>query len=53
MKSTYKPQSGRPDTEKVCFYDEMGSEWNFGSSIEIIAFWGDLNGHVGKYAEGL
>ena len=22
----YGPQSGRPDTDKVCFYDEMASE---------------------------
>ena len=22
----YGPQSGKPDTEKVCFYDEMASE---------------------------
>ena len=25
----YGPQSGRPDTEKVLFYDEMVSEWDF------------------------
>ena len=39
------PQSGRPDAEKVRFYDEMGS------SSEIIVSLGDFNGHVGKYAE--
>ena len=27
----YGPQSGRPDAEKVRFYDEMGSEWDLGS----------------------
>ena len=48
----YGPQSGRPDAEKVCFYDEMGSEWDLGSSSEIIVSLGDFNGHVGKYAEG-
>ena len=32
----YGPQSGRPHTEKVRFYDEMGSEWDLGSSSEII-----------------
>ena len=42
----YGPQSGRPDAEKVRFYDEMGS------SSEIIVSVGDFNGHVGKYAEG-
>ena len=25
----YRPQSGRPGTEKVRFYDEMASEWDF------------------------
>ena len=35
----YGPQSRRPDTEKVCFYDEMASEWNLGSSSEIVS-WG-------------
>ena len=48
----YGPQSGRPDAEKVRFCDEMGSEWDLRSSIEIIVSLGDFNGHVGKYAEG-
>ena len=34
----YGPQSGRPDAEKVHFYHEMGSEWDLGSSSEIIFF---------------
>ena len=25
----YGPQSRRPDTEKVSYYDEMASEWKF------------------------
>ena len=48
----YGPQSGRPDAEKVYFYDEMGSEWDLGSSSEIIVSLGNINGHVGKCAEG-
>ena len=48
----YGPQSGRPDAEKVHFYDEMVSEWDLGSSSEIIVSLEDFNGHVGKYAEG-
>ena len=28
----YRPQSGRPDAEKVHFYNKMGSEWDLGSS---------------------
>ena len=47
----YGPQSGRPDAEKVHFYDEMGSEWDLVSSSKIIVSLGDFNGHVGKYAE--
>ena len=47
----YGPQSGRPDAEKVRFYNEMANEWDFGSSSEIILSLGDFNGHVGKYAE--
>ena len=46
------PQSGRPDTEIVRFYDEMASEWDFGSSSEIIVSLGDFNGYVGKGAKG-
>ena len=48
----YGLQSGRPDPENVHFYDEMESEWDLGSSSEIIASLGDFNGHVGKCAEG-
>ena len=47
----YWPQSGRPDTEKVRFYDEMASEWDLGSSSEIIVSLGNFNGYVGKCAE--
>ena len=48
----YGQQSGRTDAEKVHFYDEMGSEWDLGSSSEIIVSLGDFNGHLGKCAEG-
>ena len=48
----YGPQRGRPDAEKVHFYDEMGSEWDLGSSSEIIVSLKNFNGHLGKYAEG-
>ena len=48
----YGPQNGRTDAEKVHFYAEMGSEWDLGSSSEIIVSLGDFNGHVGKCAEG-
>ena len=48
----YGPQSERPDTEKVRFDDEMGNEWDLGSSSKIIISLEDFNGHVGKCAEG-
>ena len=48
----YGPQSGRPDKEKVRFYDEMGSERDLGSSSESIVSLGDFNGHVRKCTEG-
>ena len=47
----YGPQSGRTDAEKVHFYDEMGCEWDLGSSSEIIVSLGDFNEHVGKCAK--
>ena len=34
----YGPLSGRPDAEKVRFYDEMACEWDLGSSSEITVF---------------
>ena len=45
------PQSRRPDTEKGYFYDKMASEWDLGSSSEIIVSLQDFNGHVGKCGE--
>ena len=49
----YGPRSGRPDAEKVCFYNEMRSEWDFKSSSKIVVSLGDFNGHACKCAEGL
>ena len=48
----YGSQSGRPRHRKSSFYNEMTSEWDFGSSSEIIISLGDFNGHVRKCAEG-
>ena len=48
----YGPQSGRPNTEKVRFYDEIASEWDVGSSSEIIVSLEHSNGHVRKCAKG-
>ena len=47
----YGPQRGRPDAEKVHFYDKVGSEWDLGSSSEIMISLGNFNGHLGKCAE--
>ena len=49
---TYGPESRRPDAEKVCFYDEMESEWDLGSSSQIIIFLKDFNGHEKKIYTG-
>ena len=46
----YGPQRGRLDTKKVCFYDEMASEWDLESFSEIIVSLGNFNRHVGKCA---
>ena len=48
----YGPQSGRSDTEKVYFYDEMGSEWDLEVLEKSLFLNGDFNGHVVKCAEG-
>ena len=54
------PQSGRPDTEKVRFYDEMASEWDFESSSEIIVssghfkeLWGNVLKVLKVYMGGM
>ena len=52
MRPWYGPQSGRPDTEKVRFYDEMANEWDLGSSSEIIFSLMDFNGRVEKCVKG-
>ena len=44
----YWLQSGRLDSEKVCFYDQETSESDLCSSGEIIISLRDFNGHVGK-----
>ena len=48
----FRPQCGKPDTEKVRFHDEMASEWDFGSSSEIIVSLENFNGNVEKCAKG-
>ena len=48
----YGPQSERPNTEKVHFYDGMASEWDLESSGKIMISLENFNGHVGKCAEG-
>ena len=48
----YGLQSGRPDKEKVHFYDEMTREWELGSSSEIIVSLGDVNRHKRKCTDG-
>ena len=47
----YGPPSGTSGTQKVRFYDKMGSKWNLESSNEIIVSLEDFNGHVEKCAK--
>ena len=42
MIRTYAPQSRRPHTEKLRFFDEMASEWDFESNHRF--FGGDFSG---------
>ena len=46
------PQSGKPDSEKELFYEEMAREWSMANANEMVLRLGDFNGHVGKCAEG-
>ena len=48
----YGRQSGRPNTKKVRFYNEMARKWDLESSREIIVSLWNFNGHVEKRAEG-
>ena len=40
----YGPQSGRPEMDKVCFYDEMASEWDKEVLSKSSFSWGILMG---------
>ena len=46
------PQSGKPESEKGRFYQEMAGEWSMANANEIVLGLGDFKGHVGKCAEG-
>ena len=48
----YAPQSGKPDSEKELFYEEMACDWSMANANEMMLGFGDFNGHVGKCAEG-
>lgn len=50
--SAYAPQQGLSDTEKDTFYEELISLISKISDDELIIIGGDLNGHVGKVANG-
>ena len=44
----YAPRSGKPDSEKERFYEEMAREWRMANANEMVLRLGDFNGHVGK-----
>ena len=48
----YAPQSGKPDSEKEVFYEEMARDWSMANANEMVLRLGDFNGHVGKCAVG-
>ena len=48
----YAPQSGKPDSEKELFYEEMAREWSMANANEMVLGLGNFNGPVGKCAEG-
>ena len=48
----YAPQSGKPDSDKELFYEEMAREWSMANANEMVLGLGDFNGHVGKCSEG-
>ena len=48
----YAPQSGKPDSEKESFYEDMAREWSMANADEMVLELGDFNGYVGKCAKG-
>ena len=44
----YRLQSGRPDTEKVCYYDETASEWDWEVLVKSSFPWEVLKGICGN-----
>ena len=48
----YAPQSGKPDSEKERFHEEMACEWSMANANDVVLGLGDFNGQVGKCAEG-
>lgn len=47
----YAPQSGRSDSEKGYFYEEIGEELDKTTNKFVVGL-GDFNSHVGKRVEG-
>ena len=47
MMCAYAPQSGKPDSEKERFSEEMAREWSMANSSEMVLGLGDFNGHMG------
>ena len=47
----YAQQSGKPDSEKERFYEEMAREWSMANANEMVLGLEDFNGHVGKCAK--
>ena len=41
----YALQSGKPDSKKGLFYEEMSREWSMANANEMVLGLGDFNGH--------
>ena len=52
MLSVYAPQSGLSDSVKDAFYDDLLPVASKLGNKEVVLVSGDLNGHVGKVANG-
>ena len=48
MICVYAPQSGKPDTQKDKFYDQMIHEWEMKGTKKLTLGIGDFNGHIEK-----
>ena len=49
----YAPQSGKPESQKERFYEEVAREWSMANANEMVLGLGNFNGHVGNAQKDL